>query len=366
MKTTINLSVILPTFNERNNIQPLLDDLLNLSAAYELELIVIDDNSTDGTSFFVRELAQRDRRIRLINRVGRAGLSSAIKEGCLCATVEVLAIMDTDGQHEARSIAYGLKKLVEDKLDFVTGSRFLDKSTIKGLSDARKGGSNVANSLARFSLPKRYAHLTDFMSGCMILDRQSCISFIERIDVNGFKFFYELLAVSKGKLNGEEIELIFLPRKYGSSKLDIAIVWDFLVSLVHTCLQRSIPRRAISFGFVGASGVFVQFFVIYFLILVFSIDFVKALPFAVVTAASSNFLINNVLTFRSNRLENRSLIIGLFKFLLVSSLPIVANVGLATTVFNYIAPNTILSQLAGILVVYIWNYAASSKLVWNN
>ena len=362
----INLSVILPTFNERNNILSLLDELLKLSESYEIELIVVDDSSTDGTSSSVRELAQADRRIRLINRLGRAGLSSAIKEGCLCATGEVLAIMDTDGQHEVRSVANGLKKLIEDKLDFVTGSRFLEESSIKGLSDARKGGSNVANTLARFSLPNRYSHLTDFMSGCMILDRQSCISFIERIDVNGFKFFYELLAVSKGKLKGEEIELIFQPRQYGSSKLDIAIVWDFLVSLVHTCLQRSIPRKAISFAFVGSTGVFVQFFVIYSLIWFVGIDFEKALPFAVVIAASSNFLINNALTFRSNRLRNRALIIGLFKFLIVSSLPILANVGLATTFFTYVSPNTLLSQIAGIIVVYIWNYAASSRLVWNN
>ena len=361
----INLSVILPTFNERKNILPLLDELLNLSELYEIELIVVDDRSIDGTSSLVRELAQKDRRIRLINRLGRAGLSSAIKEGCLCATGEVLAIMDTDGQHEVSSILNGIKKLIEDKLDFVIGSRFLDKSAIKGLSDARKGGSNLANSLARFSLPRRYGHLTDFMSGCMVLKRQSCISFIEKIDVNGFKFFYELLAVSKGQLKGKEIALTFQPRRYGKSKLDVAIVWDFLVSLVHTSLQRTIPRKAISFGFVGATGIIIQLFVVYFSIWFIGIEFQRALPFAVVIAASTNYLINNSLTFRSNRLRNKALIIGLIKFLIVSSLPIFANVGLATTFFNYISPNTLLSQLAGIIVVFIWNYAASSKLVWN-
>ena len=362
---SIDLSVILPTFNERNNILPLLDELLKLSNLYEIELIVVDDNSMDGTPSLVRELAKEDRRIRLINRLGRAGLSSALKEGCLCATGEVLAIMDTDGQHEVSSISNGIKKLIDDKLDFIIGSRFLDKSAIKGLSDARKGGSSLANSLARFSLPKKYNHLTDFMSGCMILDRRSCISFIERIDVNGFKFFYELLAISKGRLKGKEIALTFQPRKHGKSKLDLAIVWDFLVSLVHTSLQRTIPRKAISFGFVGASGVVIQLFVVYFSIWFLGLEFHRSLPFAVVIAASSNYLINNSLTFRSNRLKNKALIIGLIKFLIVSSLPIFANVGLATTFFNYISPNTLLSQLAGIIVVFIWNYAASSKLVWN-
>ena len=366
MKKKVNLSVILPTYNERNNIEPLLCELLKLSDLFELELIVVDDSSTDGTLLIVRDLAQRDRRIRFISRVGRSGLSSAIKEGCLCATGEILAIMDTDGQHEVNTVSNGIQKLIRNNLDFVVGSRFLDNSAIRGLSEARKGGSSIANSLAKLSLPREYSHMTDFMSGCIVLDRQSCISFVEKIDVNGFKFLYELLAVSKGKLKGREIELIFQPRKYGKSKLDVAIVWDFLVSLVHTFFQRVIPRKAISFAFVGATGVVVQFSVVYFLTWVIGIGFEKALPFAVTLAASSNYLINNSLTFRTNRLRNRALIIGLFKFLIVSSLPIVANIGLATSFFNYISPNIIFSQLAGIIVVYIWNYAASSRLVWNN
>ncbi len=366
VKTKINLSVVLPTFNESKNIEPLIDDLLKLSDIYELELIVIDDSSTDGTSLIVRKLAQRDRRIRLINRVGRAGLSSAIKEGCLCASGEILAIMDTDGQHEVNAISYAIEELMGNNLDYVVGSRFLVDSTIRGLSQARKGGSNIANYLAKLSLPKEYSHLTDYMSGCMVLDRESCISYIEKIDVNGFKFLYELLAASKGTLKGIEIELTFQPRKYGTSKLDISIVWDFLVSLVHTFFQRVIPRKAISFAFVGASGVVVQFCVVYFLIFFVGMVFEKALPIAITIAASSNYLINNLLTFRANRLRNRALIWGLFKFLLVSSLPILANIGLATSFFNYISPNIVISQLAGIIVVYIWNYAASSRLVWNN
>ena len=361
-----NVSVVLPTFNERKNISPLINELLRLSKLFEIELIVVDDNSSDGTASIVRQIAQSDRRIRLIKRVGRAGLSSAIKEGCLCATGSIIAIMDTDGQHEVNTISSAIIRLIECEMDFVIGSRFHDKSLIKGLSKGREGGSSVANSLARISLPKAYSHITDFMSGCMALNRKSCINFIEKIDVNGFKFFYELLSVSKGNLRGEEIALTFQPRKHGSSKLDIAIVWDFFVSLVHTSLQRIIPRKAISFGFVGGIGVIVQLFVVYFLIWFIGLEFKMALPFAVVIAASSNYLINNSLTFRSNRLKNRALIVGLVKFLLVSSLPILANVGLATSFFNYITPNTLFSQLAGIIVVFIWNYAASSKLVWNS
>ena len=93
--------------------------------------------------------------------------------------------------------------------------------------------------------------------------------------------------------------------------------------------------------------------------------FQNVLPIAVVLSATSNYLVNNWLTFRVNRLRNKALLIGLIKFLIVSSLPIFANVGLASSFYKLVTPNILFSQLAGIIVVFIWNYAASSKLVWN-
>ena len=360
-----DISFVLPSFNERNNILPLLDELLELSDIYELELIVVDDNSTDGTSSLVRERAKKNRKIRLINRLGRSGLSSSIKEGCLNATGEIIAIMDTDGQHEVGAIKIAICNLLANSLDLVIGSRFLDESSIHGLSQKREEGSILANTFARLSLSKKYRHLTDLMSGCLVFKRRSCITLIEQIDVNGFKFLYELLAISKGCLKTSETPLSFQTRKYGISKFDTAVVWDFFISLIHTTLRRTIPRKAISFALVGATGVIVQLITSHTLMNVTNIAFEKALPYAVVVAASSNFLINNCLTFRSNRLRNKDLIIGLFKFLLVSSLPIIANVGLATSFYSYVSKNTLFSQLAGIIVVFIWNYAASSKLVWN-
>ena len=250
-------------------------------------------------------------------------------------------------------------------LDVIIGSRFLKGSSVQGLSQKRAKGSIIANKLARYSLSKEYSHLTDYMTGCILLKRNSCIDFVKLVDVSGFKFLYEMLSISRGSLKVGEIPLSFQSRKDGNSKLDIAILWDYFVSLTHTFMRRSIPRRAISFGFVGSTGVIIQLITSYILIIIFGLNFEIALPFSVVTAASTNFLINNSLTFRIKRLRNKKLIWGLFKFLLVSSLPIFANVGIATTFYNYISPNTLISQMAGIIIVFIWNYAASSKFVWN-
>ena len=358
------ISIILPTLNEVDNISSIIKKIINLSGNFLIEIIVVDDASTDGTTSLVKKLSQEDNRIRLINRYGRNGLSSAIKEGTLSASGDVIAVMDTDGQHQVESLYEAIEELLVTDIDLIIGSRFLNSSLISGLSDKRKKGSLVANSLAKFSLSREYSKLTDIMSGFIVFKSQTVLKLVERIDVNGFKFLYELLSVSKGTLDCNEIPLNFMPRNFGESKLDIAIVWDFLVSLIHSLSKRLIPRKAISFAFVGITGVLVQFIISYSFMWLLGFSFQNVLPIAVISAATSNYLVNNWLTFRVNRLRNKALFVGLLKFLLVSSLPIIANVGLASSFYKLISPNTLFSQLAGIIVVFIWNYAASSKLVW--
>ena len=192
------ISVIIPTFNESKNISEIINQLLSLKLPYDIEIIIVDDNSSDGTSDIVRNLVHIEKRIRLISRIGRSGLSSAIKEGCLCASGEVIAVMDADGQHEPSYIRKALEHIENSKVDIVAGSRFRKGSKIRGLSKKRQRGSSFANSLARLSLYGFYSDLSDYMSGFFVFKRNICIKFIEKIDVNGFKFFYELLAVSKG------------------------------------------------------------------------------------------------------------------------------------------------------------------------
>ncbi len=360
------LSIVLPTFNERQNILPLITKLLTLDQPYELELLVIDDNSDDGTHYLVKEVAAQDPRVRLIRRVGRSGLASAITEGLLNATGDIAAVMDTDGQHEANTVIETVNKLTNRNLDLVAGSRFYNGSEILGLSRRRTSGSSIANKLARISLPKQYKHLTDYMSGCLAINLRTCLSIVSNVDVNGFKFLYELLAISKGCLKVSEVPLRFQPRSSGESKLDLAILWDFLVSLIHTASLRLLPRRAISFALVGSTGVVVQLLTTTLLMKVWLLTFEQALPIAVVIAATSNYLINNTLTFRAQRLKGIHLLKGLLKFLLVASLPVLANVGVSTAFYTLIIRNEFWAQIIGIIVVFVWNYAAASRFVWNS
>ncbi len=360
----VRLSVVLPTFNERDNVAPIVAELLPLGERFDLEILFVDDDSADGTAERVRELAHQHEAVRLIRRVGRAGLSSAIKEGILDATGDLVAVMDCDGQHEPAAVQRAVECLLASGADLVVGSRFHAEAEIHGLSDRRERNSTWANSVARVSLP-RYRHLTDYMSGFFVLRPDVALPFVRRIDVNGFKFLYELLAVSGGRLRVEEVPLRFQARIAGDSKLDLAIVWDLGVSILHTLLLRSVPRRAISFALVGATGVVVQL-AVSSLLMRLGLGFDQALPPAVVAAATSNYLINNALTFRFQRQRGLALVKGLARFLVVASLPVLANVGVASAFYSLVSADTFWAQLAGILVVFVWNYAASSRFVWNS
>jgi len=358
------ISIVIPTFNEVENIIPLLKNLTFLVDDFENEIIVVDDDSPDGTSNEVNKYMKINKRIKLITRIGRSGLSSAIKEGLIFAQGKYLLVLDGDGQHHPSFILNMLEEIKKNKYDIVIGSRFLNTSKLEGLSNKRSLGSKIANKLARISLHKNYSKLTDYLSGCFCLEREMTKKFIRKIEINGFKFLYELLSLSKGNLSVNEVPLIFKERRFGNSKLDIAIVWDFLISIIHNLTLRLLPRRAISFGMVGISGIFVQLFFTSFLEKVFLINFYDALPFAVILAATSNFIINNQVTFRSERLKNKDLFVGLLKFLIVASLPVIANVGITTAFYKYITPDTFVAQIAGIAIVYAWNYLASSSFVW--
>ena len=358
------LSVILPTFNERSNIYSITNRLLPLQNPHQLEILFVDDDSADGTADVIVELAQHHSCIRLIRRVGRYGLSSAIKEGILNATGDVVVVMDSDGQHEPDAVNSAVETLLNKDLDLVVGSRFHPAAAIHGLSSQRERNSAWANAVARFSLP-HYRQLTDYMSGFFALRPATCLTFVRQVEVGGFKFLYELLALSHGQLRVAEVPLQFQPRISGESKLDLAVVWDLGVSILHTLLLRSLPRRAISFGLVGATGILVQL-VVNQVLMALGLGFEQALPPAVIVAASSNYLINNVLTFRFQRQQGLALVRGLLKFLVVASLPVLANVGVTSAFYSLITRDTFLAQLVGIVVVFVWNYAASSRFVWNS
>ena len=363
-----SLSVVLATYNEVEAIGPMLQQLLSQldqEGAWLVEVIVVDDDSPDGTAHVVRGLSRQDPRVHLLLRSDPTGLSSAIRDGLLSASGDLAVVMDADGQHDPAIISPAVTLLEQRGLDLVIGSRFHAEANTTGLSAQRQLSSERANYLARLSLPS-YGHLSDLMSGFMVLRLATTRTAIRRVDLAGFKFLYELLSVSKSQLKVQEIPLNFRSRETGCSKLDKAIIWDWLVSLVHTITGRIMPRRAISFGLVGMVGMALHT-TIFLILRASNWSFFHSQIVAVVMAASSNYLINNMLTFRARRLRGLALLTGLVKFLLVCSLGLVANISVSTAVYANMREQSlgIIAVLTGITVDFIWKYAASSRLIWN-
>ena len=141
------ISIVIPTFNEVQNIIPLIKNLVVLVSDFEYEIIVVDDDSPDGTSEEVNKYMKLNNKIRLITRIGRSGLSSAIKEGLIFAQGKYLLVLDGDGQHHPSFILNMLEEIQRSKSDIVIGSRFLNTSKLEGLSNERSLGSKIANKM---------------------------------------------------------------------------------------------------------------------------------------------------------------------------------------------------------------------------
>ena len=137
-KQLLRASIVLPTYNESGNIEPLIHQLLSLRSQFDLEILVVDDDSADGTAELVRLISHQWPQVRLVRRVGRSGLSSAIKEGLLDATGDLALVMDSDGQHDPSAVSKALESLQANHLDLVVGSRFHPQSEIHGLSSRRE------------------------------------------------------------------------------------------------------------------------------------------------------------------------------------------------------------------------------------
>lgn len=356
------ITILLIKNEKFGNLSTLLNKTNNLKKFFDIQIIIINfDTEVEEIS---RNSFIDNKKIKLINKIVRLELSSLIKKLIIQSSTEFIAVMEADGQHNPNSLITAFDKLSKNNLDLVLGSRFNCSSKIKGLSKIRKKSSELINRIAKYSLSNKYSHITDCMTGFFVLRQTVCKRLIHKIEIDGLKFLYEFLAISRGKLSIDEIPLILNANFRGQTKIELAIIWDFLISILHNLSFRLLPRRAISFGLIGVSGIIVQLSTTYFLMRIMNLEFDQVIVFSILVAATSNFLMNNILTFGSNRLKGNSLLIGLVRFLIVSSVTLIANVVISTTFYNYILGNAFWAQISGIAIGLISNYAASARFVW--
>ncbi|MET4204069.1 glycosyltransferase family 2 protein [Bradyrhizobium sp. LA6.12] len=354
------LSVIVPTFNERDNVTVLYRRLEATLANVAWEVVFVDDNSPDGTWDVVRALAQRDNRVRCVRRIGRRGLSGACIEGILASSAPYVAVIDADLQHDETQLPKMLLLLASDQADLVVGSRYIEGYKSEGFNKQRAGASALATELARKALR---VEIADPMSGFFMVRRDRFEDLAPKLSVHGFKILLDLVASANGSLRAVEIPYTFGERQHGESKLDSMVALDFLGLVLAKFTNDAVSLRFILFAMVGGVGLVVHLTTLFIALQLFKAPFAEAQAAGAVVAMTSNFVLNNFLTYRDQRLKGFALLRGLIAFYIVCSVGLLANVGVAFSVYDQ-EPIWWLAGMAGALMGVVWNYAMSGLFVW--
>jgi dolichol-phosphate mannosyltransferase len=356
----LQLSVVVPTFNERGNVATLVQRLDKALIGIAWEVIFVDDNSPDGTAQAVRELARVDPRVRCIRRIGRRGLSGACIEGMLASSAPCAAVIDGDLQHDETQLAKMLGLIESDTADLVIGSRYIEGGSADAFNQKRLGFSKFATALAQRVLRISVA---DPMSGFFMIRRDRFEQLAPQLSTQGFKILLDVVATAQGGLRVLEVPYTFGARQHGESKLDSMVALDFLGLVLAKMTNDIVSLRFLLFALVGSLGLFVHFAALYIGLRGFELPFPEAQGCAALCAMTSNFLLNNFLTYRDQRLKGFGVLRGLAIFYLVCSVGLLANVGVAFSVYDQ-EPIWWLAGAAGALMGVVWNYAMSGLFVW--
>jgi len=360
MNEPAELAIIVPVFNERGNVDELLNNLENSLTRANWEVIFVDDDSPDGTADHIRNICRRNPRVRCIQRLGRRGLSAACIEGMLASSAPFLAVIDGDLQHDERLLPQMLAKLQQENLDIVVGSRYVAGGSAGGLSSDRATISRLATWLSRRFIPE---DLHDPMSGFFMLQREVFDENVRNLSGFGFKLLLDIFASAKREFNFVELPFDFRHRRAGESKLDNQVAWDFLMLLADKLFGRFAPVRFMSFMLVGGTGVFVHMAVLTVLIKISALPFFWSQTAATAVAMTSNFALNNVITYRDLQLRGIEWIRGWITFSLACSIGAIANIGIADYLFK-MDTSWPVAGLAGVLIGAVWNYVITRTYTW--
>ncbi|WP_029582105.1 glycosyltransferase family 2 protein [Bradyrhizobium sp. URHD0069] len=357
---TPELSVIVPTFNERDNVTTLFRRLEATLAGVAWEVIFVDDNSPDGTWDVVRALARQDSRVRCVRRIGRRGLSGACIEGILASSAPCAAVIDADLQHDETQLPRMLALLEAGEADLVIGSRYVEGGSADSFNKQRADASALATELAQRVLRVKVA---DPMSGFFMIRRDRFEQLAPQLSTQGFKILLDVVATARGELRVKEIPYTFGSRLHGESKLDSMVALDFLGLVLAKLTNDTVSLRFLLFALVGSTGLFVHLAALFVALELFNVPFPHAQASGAFLAMTSNFILNNFLTYRDQRLKGVAILRGLLLFYLVCSVGLVANVGVAFSVYDQ-EPIWWLAGAAGALMGVVWNYAMSGLFVW--
>jgi dolichol-phosphate mannosyltransferase len=357
---TYELTVVIPTFNERDNVAPLVRRLGKTLKGVAWQAIFVDDNSPDGTGEAVKALAACDSRILCLKRVGRRGLAGAVLEGAMASAAPYVAVIDADLQHDETLLPRMLDSLRTGEVDLAIGARAMTEAGLgRGLSPARQAGSRLANILARSVLR---ADISDPVSGFFMIRRELIDRVAPHLSSQGFKVLFDIIASQPAPPRIVEFPYVFAERQAGDSKMDGRIIIEYLGLILTKLTGNLVPPRALIFFLVGATGLVVQLAVVNACHAI-GLAFMLSQVIGAGTAMTSNFLINNMFTYRDRRLRGLKLLTGYLRFCALCGVGLIANVAVANLVHEH-TPLWWLASAAGAFAGAAWNYVSTSLAVW--
>lgn len=362
----IQLSVVIPTYNEVENIPELISRLTEVLSGIRYEIIIVDDNSPDLTWKLVDTLSSTDPRIKCIRRLDEKGLSSAVVTGMIASVGDVIAVMDADLQHD-ESILPAMHSHVFDKAhDICVGSREADGGSYGNWSPSRRIISVAAKLMAKGAIDKTP---DDPMSGFFAVSRAYFNQTIDHINPSGFKILLEFVARGNQPVISE-VGYHFRNRLHGETKLNATIMVEYLLALIDLKFGWLIPNRFIKFGIIGFIGSLVN--VTGFAV---SQSMGLSLPFSAIVGIELSILFtyfgNNFFTFTPQTYRGSLLLKGLLLYQFVSIYGLVVQysvVDMITTNFPSLADNIsglYLAYMVGVAFAAIGNYFLHAHYTWN-
>lgn len=360
MRPAPELSVVVPTFKERDNVPLLVEKLAHTLSGIDWEVVFVDDNSPDGTAAVARQIGATDARVRCVRRIGRRGLAGACIEGMLSSQARYVAVMDADLQHDETLLTTMLEKL-RGGFDLAVASRFAEGASASGLSSAnREKASRVSNAMARRLLG---VTLSDPMSGFFMMRRERFEELAPQLSSQGFKILLDIVATARGSLRIAELPFVFGERQHGESKLDTRVALDFAALILAKLTNDTVSFRFLLFCLVGLTGIAIHMAVLQFGLNFAGLSFGWAQTVATFAAITWNFVLNNMFTYRDQRLAGWQFLTGLIRFQVICAVGAISNVGIASVIYDY-DPEWWIAGLGGALMGAVWNYVVSAAFVW--
>lgn len=354
----MDLTIIVPTYNERNNVSALVREIHGIiGSELQYEIVFVDD-STDDTPEILDRLSRQCSQVRYIHREHTRGLASAVAEGFRSSTGEYIIVMDADLQHPPSLIPLIMQRL--STAEVVIPSRFINGGSDGGLNALRKFISWTARMIGRRSI-KRLRYITDCTSGYFGL-RRTVIEDVKLAPI-GWKILMEVLVKGKYK-TVHEIPYMFAARSMGESKMNLREQWNYLLHIVRLVRNSPDDYRFCLFCIIGFAGMWVNMLALAALVNIFQAEGFMASVGASGFAMMHNFVLNDRITWKACKKPGiRRRALQLFQFISICSMGILVT-ALIVQGFHSLGWNIYAGQFAGIITATFWNYSANNQWTW--